>query len=91
MSRTDKDRPYWVRLNDPTEEYRDSYRFGFNVRLAWSPSREERRSIYYGPMRSETRDTLRNVVKEYNSYGDINEDFFLRERSRHSRYHGGEW
>jgi hypothetical protein len=46
MSKTDKDRPDRVRLNDPTEEHRDSDWFGFDVCRKWRPSREERRTMY---------------------------------------------
>lgn len=46
--------------------------------------------MYYGPLRSETRHTLRNALKDYNTYGEVDENFFLQEKSRHTKYHGGE-
>lgn len=80
-----------MRLIDPTEEHRDSYWFGLDVRGKWSPSREERRTMYYGPLRRATRDTMRNAVKDYNTCGDVDEDFFLQGNHRHASYHGGDW
>lgn len=131
MSRTFKDRPYWIRVNDPKtlryavhhhasfghvytpfngkpvhildyctidEPYSagDNYPKPCYYRLI-SPHRydettkEMRHNAYWEPMRTDERIVLRNAVKDYNTYGEIDEDFFLQENHRHARYGGVYW
>lgn len=124
MSRTYKDRPYWVRLNDKreartpfhrhhnwytrnngwevctfgepytggTDEWRRNcgYYLGYRRHTCYAP-KDYIRDMYYSPMRNDERMVLRNAAKDYNSFGEIDEDFFLNERSRHATYGGGYW
>lgn len=124
MSRTYKDRPYWVRQNDKREvrtpfHQHNQFRFGSkefetcNIdepytgqpgewrrkcgyylgyrRHVCHPPRGAVRDAYYSPMRNDERMTLHNAAKDYNSFGEIDEDFFLNEKSRHATYGGGYW
>lgn len=124
MSRTDKDRPYWVRQNDETEVRRpfhrhDQYRFGrepfdeceidepytgatgewrrrcgywlgYRRHVCVVPPHAEREG-YYAPLRNDERMVLRNAVKDYNTFGEIDEDFYIQEQHRRACYGGGYW
>ena len=126
MSRTYKDRPYWVRLNDKreartpfhrhhangwwlkdvfdeclidtpytgaTDEWRRrycGYYLGYRRHVCQIPKNAVR-EMYYSPMRNDERMVLRNAAKDYNSFGEIDEDLFLNEKSRHATYGGGYW
>lgn len=135
MSRTDKDRPYWVRVQDesePRQAHHEHQRFGrvshtlsgkiievadhctideptrgngpygYNwekpctYHLSWAYSyynvdRYRRRAMYWGPLRMDESMTLRKAVKQYNSTGEVDDDFFLQENHHHSCYGGGYW
>lgn len=140
MSKTDKDRPYWVRANDNTEarfdvhdhnhfghEYKFRNRYGVEVviRVAehctinepeinhhdkeayakpcgkWightyyygrhSPSKKARKVYYWGPMRAARTNYLTNAVKDYNSFGEVDEEFYFQEDARYGRFGGGYW
>ena len=54
-------------------------------------TKEMRHNAYWEPMRTDERIVLRNAVKDYNSYGEIDEDFFLQENHRHACYGGVYW
>lgn len=124
MSRTYKDRPYWVRLNDPSEvrrpfhyhegrgrffeefeacqidvpyegkkgEWRRNcgYYLGYHFHRC-RVTREFRRLGFYGPLRSDQRMKLRNAVKDYNTFEEVDEDMYLREQNRRSTFYGGYW
>jgi hypothetical protein len=133
MSRTYKDRPYWVRSNDKKEvreEYHDHLRLGetrkgkhgdFMVadyctideplktgtfqesrerpcyyELSWKYSyfkveKRRRNMLYWSPMRSDENEVTRNAVKDYNTFGEVDENLYLRETTRHAIYRGGYW
>lgn len=123
MSRTYKDRPYWVRQNDPREdrvpyhdhierwwrrrinwdgechldepvnhETRHSFPCGYYLRQRWyNVPRDFRHYNYYGPLRAHERDNLRDAAKQYNSWGEVDEDFYLPEAHRHATFGGGYW
>lgn len=144
MSRTYKDRPYWVKEHDKNarEEHHNHTQMGMETKsynngrgsinnyyypdecsigmeqqvhpstTRWdnypcyyylsngtikryyrdySPPRDTLHDLYWGPMRADVRDGLNDAVKEYNTHGDIEEDIFFREKSRHSIYKGGYW
>lgn len=132
MSRTDKDRPYWVRVNDETEartpyHYHHGSRFynggykvnaededgyctiddkrtgqpgewrlpcgyylGYRRHVCEIPPGAEREG-YYAPLRNDERMALRNAVKDYNTFGEVDEDMYLQEQHRHATYGGGYW
>ena len=139
MSRTKKDRPYWVRVNDPREARRETHRHhkcGVKVdfisisgkkidtnipdyctigekekglssnendlnpcyfQLTWqypasrhSP-KKLRRDEYWKPMRGAERKYLKNAVVDYNTFGEVDEDAFLREKTLNSAFSGGYW
>jgi hypothetical protein len=128
MSRTKKDRPYWVRLNDPTEartpyhyhhgsrwfnngykgnaesdyccideeytgtDWRRScgYYLGYRRHVCVIPKNAVR-DMYYSPMRNDERMVLRNALKDYNTFAEVDEDMYLNEKSRHATYGGGYW
>lgn len=133
MSRTYKDRPYWIRANDSTNLRKAVHRhaiFGFTYTPYNSKNpihfadhctidepitkasqrskpcyyklrtrstgydettKEMRNNAYWEPMRTDERIVLRNAVKDYNTYGEIDEDFFLQENHHHARYGGVYW
>jgi len=140
MSRTDKDRPYWVRANDHTEarfEHHDHLKFGYEyeyvntrgkrveVKYAdyctvnepevrynhheeldrpcgkwvghgyffgrYSPKKKDRKVYYWGPMRAARTRYLTNAVKDFNSFGEVDEEFYFQEDARYGRYGGGYW
>lgn len=142
MSRTYKDRPYWVLENKVGEEIHDHTRMGEGTTkyktirgkdLTYhrpdectigedklehpSTSKNERYDCFYSlsgvvfkkyygrysppndilhhdywhPLRAAERVTLTAAAKEYNTYGDIEDDIYLAERHRHSTYKGGYW
>ncbi|MBC9704519.1 MAG: hypothetical protein H9W81_05820 [Enterococcus sp.] len=117
MSRTFKDRPYWVRANDPQQDryayhnhiYVDecpidekytsnfgSYSRACGYALPWTYYRNDtpkkvRNTSYWIPLRTDERKVLNNLTRDYNTYGEIDEDFFLQEHHRHARYGGGYW
>lgn len=134
MSRTYKDRPYWVRTNDKKEvreashdhlhlgETRKSIKFGeytiadyctidepletdsfeeswkkpCGYDLSWSYSyfsveKNRRNLLYWSPMRADEHKVTRNAVKDYNTFGEVDEDLYLREKTRHALYRGGYW
>lgn len=134
MSRTYKDRPYWVRANDKKEvreahhdhlrlgQVRQSMKYGeFKVadyctideplktgtflenlerpcyyELSWEYSyfkveKRRRNMLYWSPMRADENKVMRNAVKDYNTFGEVDEDLYLREGTRHSIYRGGYW
>jgi hypothetical protein len=134
MSRTYKDRPYWVRANDKKEvreATHDHLRFGKTTKsikygeytvadyctideplktgtfqeslerpcyydLSWSYSyfsveKLRRNMLYWSPMRAEEKKVTCNAVKDYNTFGEVDEDLYLRENTRHSIYRGGYW
>jgi len=126
MSRTDKDRPYWVRVNDETEartefhyhhrryrgdpyegEYeceidnpvddstvmwkrRCGYYLGYRHHICEIPPGAVREG-YNAPLRNDERMALRNAVKDYNTFGEVDEDMYLQEQHRHACYGGGYW
>lgn len=138
MSRTDKDRPYWVRSNDNTElrydfhnhrifgeerTHRTSngktltvkfadyctinepevgrsvkdtqpcgkvlHRPGHHVRN--KPKKKIRKIYYWGPLRAARNVYLANATKDYNAFGEVDEDFYLQEDARYGLYGGGYW
>lgn len=134
MSRTYKDRPYWVRANDKKEvreahhdhlrlgKVRQSMKYGeFKVadyctideplktgtflenlerpcyyELSWEYSyfkveKRRRNMLYWSPMRADENKVMRNAVKDYNTFGEVDEDLYLREKTRHAIYRGGYW
>jgi hypothetical protein len=134
MSRTYKDRPYWVRANDKREvreayhnhcnlgKTRKSGKFGdytisdhctideplrtgsfmeswgkpCNYELSWAYSyfsveKSRRNMLYWSPMRADENKVTRNAVKDYNTFGEVDENLYLRENTRNSIYRGGYW
>jgi hypothetical protein len=134
MSRTYKDRPYWVRANDKKEireAYHDHLRFGKTFQsvkygelavadyctideplktgtfqesrerpcyyeLSWEYSyfrveKRRRNMLYWSPMRADENKVTRNAVKDYNTFGEVDGNLYLREETRHSIYRGGYW
>lgn len=117
MSRTFKDRPYWVRANDPKHS-RYAYHYHIGVEecpidepltgvfgiygrtcgysIPWSYFRNDAtkeicHNSYWAPLRNDERIVLNSLVRDYNTYGEVDEDFFIQENHRHSRYGGGYW
>lgn len=121
MSRTRKDRPYWVRSNDKTEKYRVAYhdhtgRHGDDCtidepevgRSFWfkrdtpcghylhmphkcEPHGDALTLLYWAPARQDERTYLKNAVKDYNTFGEVDEDYFLQEKTCNATYGGGYW
>lgn len=108
MSKTDKDRPLWVRANDTSLKrvpyhdhldrwgnvvdcdiemptvYNDAYRglrqCGYDIyQDSWldTPSRKVRHYEWFGPVRAKMRDSLRAQVREYNTYGEVDDAIFI--------------
>lgn len=125
MSRTDKDRPYWVRTNDKTEKYRVAYhdhtgRRGDECTVdepeehpsSWrgrggrwyspcghhlhvphicEPHGDSASVYYWVPARQDEQTFLKNAVKDYNTFGEVDEDYFLQEKTLNGPYGGGWW
>lgn len=140
MSKTDKDRPYWVLANDntlPRFSYHDHLKLGtereytnsrgrkVSVKYAdyctvneptvsyhraeemerpcgkwigharfagrYSPTKKARKVFYWGPMRATRTNYLTKAVKDFNSFGEVDEDFYFQEDARYGRYGGGYW
>lgn len=134
MSRTYKDRPYWVRANDKKEvreAHHDHLRLGKTIQsfkygelgvadcctideplktgaflesikqpcyyeLSWEYSyfyvgKRRRNMLYWSPMRADENKVTRNAVKDYNTFGEVDDDLYLREQTRHAIYRGGYW
>jgi hypothetical protein len=125
MSRTDKDRPYWVKSNDKTEKYRVAYhdhtgRRGDECTIdepeehpsSWrgrggrwyspcshyihlphicQPHGTSLRDFYWVPSRAEERDYTTRAIKDYNTFGEVDEDYFLQEKTLNGPYGGGWW
>lgn len=138
MSRTDKDRPYWVRVLDPEEDRRIYHNhrnlgkvvlritstsgtrvlmyaeectldeveerfpgnpetvkpcgYGLNDyrRHRWDRlTTEDRRNTYFKPLRRLEKNVLTNVVKEYNTHGDIEKDIVLPDQHQKEMLGGG--
>lgn len=138
MSRTDKDRPYWVRVNDPSEptiSYHDHLSFGKISTWRWgggcpleyadyctidepkadyrrskeemrkpcskelgyqykywdNPRKAERRNEYWKPLRATERKVLWEAVKDYNSFGEVDDELYVRENTRNAPFNRGWW
>lgn len=119
MSRTYKDRPDWVQLNEPSpllkairrplhvqpcdgiceldepmteedlETRRCRYYLPFRLYLR-KATPQLRRDFFWGPVRSEERESLRNMKNQYNAGLDV-DDAVLTERHGHAMYGGGYW
>lgn len=132
MSRTYKDRPYWIRVDD-TKNLRYAMHHHSVFGLTYTPynsstpihfadyctidephskdterrkpcyyrlrennrydrtTKEMRHNGYWEPLRTDERIVLRNAVKDYNTFGETDEDFFLQENHRHASYGGEYW
>lgn len=103
MSNTYKDRPRWVRSNDP-QEARDEHHGAdhergepctLTVPLTWAsqwrhrgchydipgsqiqgrgPTNDDLHDQWWGPQRRSERDRGRELVGQYNTFGEIDED-----------------
>lgn len=148
MSRTDKDRPWWIRNHDETDGLREvhdhrarwkwlcdcprpwwavtggRHRIGEGTwgwsegeceidsrvddgRKSWrvscyreridrlsfygSASREWRRARYWGPERAADRAIHRNLVKDWNTFGDCDDSAVQLNQHRHATFGGGWW
>lgn len=125
MSRTKKDRPYWVQVNDKSTKYRVAYhdhtgRWGDTCTIddpeegpsTWRGSTGRftscghylrtphvcdphsvgnRSDRYWAPARQDERTYLKNAAKDYNTFGEVDEDYFLQEKTLHGPYGGGWW
>jgi hypothetical protein len=56
-----------------------------------SPGKKARKVYYWGPMRAARTKYLTEAVKDYNAFGEVDEDFFFQEQARYGRFGGGYW
>ena len=81
MSRTDKDRPWWVRADDPLDRY-----------VGYHPSgtapRWYRRARWWGPQRRVSRVVGRRLANEHNTFGEVNDE---RAPAGEHHRHRAEW
>lgn len=55
------------------------------------PSKDEIRNSFWAPMRTAEKNYLKKAVQSYNTYSEVDEDFFLQEKTHHACYGGGWW
>jgi hypothetical protein len=52
---------------------------------------DNRALLYWAPARQDERTYLKNATKDYNTFGDVDEDYFLQEKTMNATYGGGYW
>jgi hypothetical protein len=68
------------------------YYYSWNHWNYRSPKKIDRKVDYYDPERTHVRNTLRDMAREWNAYGDIeNDDATPMSQHRHSTWYGGWW
>lgn len=85
MARTDKDTPAWVRRIQETGDGD-----ALVVHYPWTPGRQDRRDLWFGPERASVRDQLAAARRDYNAYGDTDVEPEPRQH-RHAIWGGGWW